>query len=425
VWFSALAGKPIFAGELGLAQRVLRQIGQSVAHVPCSVRAVCAGGKRSKILPGLLCALPVCCVVVVLLSHSDAAFEGLTSRLFVDAGRVLSRLAFGLLLIPPLLAFGFSVRKEPDADNAPRTHKGLDTGFLAAFLGLLGAAYLFYLFSQLAYFVSAFSGILPKGYTFSYAAYARRGFFELCGVAAINLTLLYLTLLLSRKQDGKLPAVLRVSGAFIDVFTLFLICTAMAKMILYIRQFGTTVLRLGTSACMLCMAVVFLTLLVRFFVPKVRVLPVAAVTAAVLLLVLGIGDLPAFCARYNYTHYKNGDLQTVDTAYLRTLGDAGVPYLLLLKDDADEQVAERACVELYAAVFERYEGDMHTIFTAADGTQTTFIPEGRKYGGLYAWNLPRARAYAALDRLLQSEPEFMGEYAEEGEAARYDDWTWF
>ncbi len=418
VWFSALSGKPIFPGELGLAERVLRQTGQSIAHAPRSVRAVLRSGKRSKALLGLLCALPVFCVVVVLLANSDAAFEGLTNHLFVDAGRILSRLLLTLCLFPFLLAFGFCARKEPDTERQAKPRKGLDTGFLASFLGLLSTAYLVYLFSQLAYFVSAFSGILPKGYTFSYAEYARRGFFELCGVAAINLTLLYLTLLLSRKKDGRLPAVLRALGPFIDVFTLFLICTAMAKMILYIRQYGTTVLRLGTSAFMLFMAVVFLALLVRFFLSRMRVLPVAAVTAAVILLVLGIGNLPGFCARYNYTQYKSGALPTVDTAYLRELGDDGVPYLLLLKDDADEKTAENARVELYIAVFERYDGDMHTIYTAGAGTHTDFVSEGKKHGGPYKWNLPRKRAYDALDKLLRDEPEFMGEIMEKGEEAR-------
>ena len=425
VWFSALAGKPIFDGELGLAERVLRQAGQSVTQMPRSLRAVFLSGKRSKAVLGILCALPVFCVVVVLLSNSDAAFEGLTSLLFVDAGRVISRLLLAVCLFPLLLALGFSLRKEADEGKQEKPRKGLDTSFIAAFLGLLSAAYVVYLFSQLAYFVSAFSGILPPGYTFSYAEYARRGFFELCGIAAINLTLLYLMLLLSRKKDGRLPAVLRALGTFIDVFTLFLICTAMAKMILYIRQYGATVLRLGTSAFMLFMAVVFLALLLRFFVPKVRVLPVAAVTAAVVLLVLGIGNLPGFCAKYNYTHYKSGDLLTVDTQYLFDLGDEGIPYLLLLRDDADKETAKDACIKLYCAVFDHYEGDLHTIYTAGTGRHTDFVPEGKKHGGLYKWNLPRARAYAALDKLLRDEPDFMGNNAEEGEIARYDSMEWF
>ena len=429
VWFCAITDRPIFPGELGLAERVLLQIAQSIVHLPHSVAALFRSGKRSKVLLGLLCALPVLCIVLALLARSDAAFEGLTRHLFVDFGRVVSRVLLAVLMFPFLLSLAFSLSKTADKDRQSTTHNGMDTGFIAAFLGVLSAAYLVYLFSQLAYFVSAFSGILPEGYTFSYAEYARRGFFELCGIAAINLTILYLTLLLSRKQNGKLPVLLRVLGTFVDVFTLFLICTAMAKMVLYIRQYGTTVLRLGTSAFMLFMAVVFLALLVRFYTAKLRVLPVAAVTAAVILLVLGIGNLHGFCAKYNYTQYQNGNLRTVDTAYLRQLGDEGIPYLLLLRNDANKEIAKNACIELYVAVCDRYEGedieikdDPEPLITDDEIPipKTYFMPTDRRFGSIYQMNLPRKRAYDALDRLLKDDASFMRRYAEEGELHRYE-----
>ena len=94
--------------------------------------------------------------------------------------------------------------------------------------------------------------------------------------------------------------------------------------------------------------------------------------------------------------------------------------LLLLRDDADEEVSGNACIELYIAVFDRYDGDLHTVYTAGVGTRTVFESEGRKHGGPYKWNLPRGRAYDALDKLLRDEPEFMGDNAEEGEQYRYD-----
>ena len=55
-------------------------------------------------------------------------------------------------------------------------------------LGAVCAVYLAYLFSQLAYFVGGFSGILPEGFT--RAEYARRGFFEMTCLAGVNLALM-------------------------------------------------------------------------------------------------------------------------------------------------------------------------------------------------------------------------------------------
>lgn len=78
--------------------------------------------------------------------------------------------------------------------------------------------------------MSAFQNLLPAGYT--YADYARRGFFELCGVAVLNLTLIALLQLFSRRDadTGKKPAAVRVYTVILAVFTLALIVTALRKM---------------------------------------------------------------------------------------------------------------------------------------------------------------------------------------------------
>lgn len=429
VWFAALAGKPIPPGELGLASCVLRHAAQTLAKTPKSVSSLFRGSnprvkKASKALLGVVCALPILCVVAALLIRSDAAFEGLMQRMFGDAGRVAGQTAVTLCLFPPLLSLGFSVKKEPLNESAFGKHKGVDTGFLAAFLGLLDVCYAAYLFSQLAYFFSAFSGILPEGFAFTYADYARRGFFELCGIAAVNLAALYGMLLLSRKTDGKLPLVLRALGTFTDLFTLVLICTAAAKLALYIRQFGMTVQRLNAAAAMLCMAATFLVLLVRFFAPRVRVLPVAAVTAAVLILVLGIGNVHAFCARYNYEAYATGSLETIDTAYLRRLGDEGIPYLVRLTKDKNPGIRKNACGQLCLAIEERYDGETEYV-TAAPRTDWEYlIPDSKKITSPAAWSIPRARAYAALDALLVVEPDFTRDHAEERQTAWENDWAY-
>ena len=428
VWFSSLAGKRMFPGELGLAKRVLWQTGFMIERTPRSVASLFGtknphAKKAAKALLGLLCAAPVLGVVIALLIRSDAAFEGLMGRMFSNVGVTIVQIILTLILFPFLLSFGFSTRKDADEAQKEKTRKGLDTLFIAAFLGVLAVCYLVYLVSQLAYFFSAFSGILPEGFSFSYAEYARRGFFELCGIAGINLALLYLMLLLSKKTDGKPPVVLRVLGVFIDLFTLLLICTAEAKMVLYIRAYGVTVKRLGTSAFMLLMAVVFLAMLLRFFVSRVRVLPVAVVTAAVIVLVLGAGNMHTFAARYNYNAYKSGTLSTVDTAYLRKLGDEGIPYLAELTKDGNAEIRRQAYAQLCIAVEERYEGEYEFVPKGQVDT-SYFSPAEKSAGKLTQFSIPRRRAYAALDALLQEQPDFLRTYAADRDAAMGEEFFW-
>ena len=425
VWFSALAGKRVFPGELGLAKRVLWQTGYMIERMPRSISSLFSAksphAKRmAKILLGLLCAAPVLGVVIALLIRSDAAFEGLMGHLFADVGVTIVQIILTLIVFPFLLSFGFSTRKDADEAQKEKQHKGLDTLFIAAFLGVLCVCYLVYLVSQLAYFFSAFSGILPEDFSFSYAEYARRGFFELCWIAGINLALLYLMLLLSKRTNDRPPVVLRVLGVFIDLFTLLLICTAQAKMILYIRAYGVTVKRLGTSAFMLLMAVVFLAMLLRFFIPRVRVLPVAVVTAAVIVLILGVGNMHGFAARYNYTAYENGALTTIDTAYLRRLGDEGVPYLVELAKRGSRGAYAQLCI----AVEERYEGEYENIQNGQEEL-SYFCPTEKNAGKLTQFSVPRRKAYAALDALLQEQPDFLRTFAAERAAAMDDEMVWW
>ena len=421
VFFAALAGKPVPQGEPGLIERFFRVLGGLFERMPASIASLFSQQdprvkRAAKAVLGVVCALPVLAIVVGLLIRSDAAFEGLMSRLVADVGVTAVQIIVSLIAFPFLLSLGFSLKKEPETKKEPAAHKGADTLFLSAFVGLLSAGYLVYLFSQLAYFFSAFSGILPADYTFSYAEYARRGFFELCGIAAINLSVLYAMLLLSRKKQEKLPVVLRVLGTFVDLVTLVLISTAMAKMALYIRQYGMTVKRLGTSACMVCMAVVFLALLLRFYLPRVRVLPVALIAASLAVLTLGAGNVHAFAAWYNYTAFESGKLNTIDTAYLRHLGDEGTPYLIRLTSCENESIRKEACGNLCLAVELRYDGEINEAgMPQPDGGYALmYLTPGEKTcGKLSQSSIPRRRAYAQMDAFLQANPDFLKAHAED------------
>ena len=91
----------------------------------------------------------------------------------------------------------------------------------------VSVVYVVYLISQLAYFSGGFSGILPEGYTF--AEYARRGFFEMAWICAINLLIMCLAVGLCSKKADRTPIVSRLLCLFIGLVTLFLVVAASAK----------------------------------------------------------------------------------------------------------------------------------------------------------------------------------------------------
>ena len=198
--------------------------------------------------------------------------------------------------------------------------------------------YCVYLLSQLAYFIGGFSGILPEGYTL--AQYARRGFFEIAWLCAINLGLIALSLTMNRQKDAKST---RLLCLFIALVTEFLVAAASAKMFLYIGSYGLTRLRVLTQVVLLFLALTTGLVAVRLFVPKLPYMK-TVVLAGLLLGALTIWlDVDSFVAKHNVDAYLSGKLDTIDVSHLDSLGDGAVPHIYRLSQEAaDPEVAQMA-----------------------------------------------------------------------------------
>lgn len=296
------------------------------------------------ILLGLLCAGPVLAVLVVLLASSDAAFDGALQR--INAALMLElffSVGLGTALFLTLFGQSFCLPGQRAAGQAlpPPARRGVETAALASFLGVICGLYVCYLVSQLAYFFSGFAGLLPAGYTA--AEYARRGFFEMAAISAINLALTGAALRLARRQAGRLPGVLRWMLAFLSLVSLLLIATAASKLVLYIERFGMTRLRVLTALFLLLLAACFVCALLRLFLPRVSYgKPLLAATALVILL-LSYGNVDGVIARYNLNQWQRGQLAQIDVAALGELNEAAVPTLwALAQDDAHPKQQRQA-----------------------------------------------------------------------------------
>ncbi len=401
-------------GDLGVLSTMFAPVARlALPHIPTTVRSAFAGNgtKRNavgKALLGILAAVPVLLVVIPLLVRADKAFDGLANLVQKDLLSLLWKVGLGILIALPTVSYCVSVQKRPLPRPAAMPAKGIDTTVLVSFLSVLSVCYLAYLFSQLAYFFSAFDGLLPQGYDFTLAAYARRGFFEMCAVAAINAAIIFGTLLLSRKQNEKPAVAVRILCTFISVFTLIIIATALSKMILYIGQLGMTVLRIGTGTFTVLLAVMFVAVILRLYIPKINVLKISLLTAGVLIAVLGIANLNHTVASYNYTAYKNNRLETIDVSTIEDMGSEGIPYLVALTKDSDPQVAEDAERYLLQQFSngKYYESDCKFI----DGEMQYHLQK-KLYTKPSQYNLSRARAYEALEYFADRHPQVIWETA--------------
>ena len=384
--------------------------GSAINNIEISVKSlfVSGNGKQraiGKVLVGLLCAVPALLVIIPLLLASDDAFLGMMSKLFSNSLANIMKIVFGLFLSVFVVSYGFSFKKGRLLTMKKSQMTGVENVYIISFLSAISVCYLMYLFSQLAYFFSAFRGFLPDG-QITYAEYARKGFFEMCAIASINLGLVFLSLLLAKKKKGTVCNAIKLLATFIAVFTLIVIATAISKMALYIDAYGMTVLRLTTSAFMVFLAVVFLSAILRIFVVKINIVKTALICSGCILLLLGIINVNAVCARYNYDSFMSGKLSSVDVEAMYQLGDEGIPYLVKLADHEDGSVSAKAKEYLALAIMYDYFEDLES-----DTTLTVELLRGKEYNNSFShFSIPKAAAYNSLYAFLAEHTDFASYY---------------
>ena len=295
------------------------------------------GGTGSKkvgaVLAGLLIAVPVLLIVLPLLISADAAFEGLIDMLpDFDFGELLVTVIIGLPLACVLYGRGVALRHAPKQPAAEA--KGVKINVLTVNTALIGLCFVYvvYLLSQLAYFVGGFAGVLPEGFTM--AEYARRGFFEMAALCAINLTLIALAVGLVEKAE-KTPLSTRIFCLFVGVVTVFFVITASAKMGMYIGSYGLTRLRVLTEVIMVFLGLATVVVCVWLFLPKLPYMKVILILALVMGAVVLWADVDTVVAAYNVRAYQNGTLKSVDVEYLTTLSAGAAPYVAELAEAGD------------------------------------------------------------------------------------------
>lgn len=349
-----------------------------------------SGNFIAKALLGIFAALIPTSIVLGLLSY-DSGFSALMKNL-LDFKLVRLFSHFGSLLfgIPvAMYVFGLFVSSvDQKAGNVMTAERCTKTAqdlrivptvtATAALLPPL-CVYVVFFISQWRYYLSGFTGVLPAD--FSYAEYAREGFFQLCTVSVINLLMLVAAVLFMRRKDNRPPAALKILAVIYSLFTLVLISTAVAKMAMYISCHGLTQKRVYATWLMGVLAIIFILVALRQFVPKLNAVAASFAVCVVLFSVLALSNVDARIARYNVDRYIDGSLETVDMIAMDRLGDAAIPELVRLYEVLQQNDSDSS---FYKEVTELL-GEKANLCEEQDA--------------VFSQTLPRIRAKKALHRI--------------------------
>ena len=298
----------------------------------CSAAAVSAvkgssGGRNLLyVLGGLLIAVPMTIVVAALLCSADENMNRMIQSLFFEPDAelmvLIPHLAFGVLagswLFSMLYTNANGKSLEP-LETAECERRILGMRFLPnpmvyAAVTPICILYVMFFVSQFQYFLGGFMGELAEGFT--YAEYARKGFFELCWVCCINFAVIGVMSFFAKLCGAVKPAMLKIYTLFLAVSSLILAGTALAKMFLYIANYGMTQLRVYTTWFMLLLIIGFVLIIIRQFR---FTLPVCKIGFAVFTVMFGLlcfSRPDAWMTRYNAEMCLAGELEELDTEML-------------------------------------------------------------------------------------------------------------
>ena len=346
----------------------------------------------------LLIGIPVLVLAGWLLSNADAAFEkvwdGLLSTILGDIPITIVQLFVGA----PVACYVFSLlysavlRKEKGGRKPEHSAKAAAAVAKLPVPVVLGVVlplillYILFFFVQMPYLLSAFMGTLPREY--SYAEYARRGFFELCSVCSLNMVVLLLTRIFAVKGSKVLEILSSLLCAFSSIFAVI----GLTKMMMYIQVYGLTQKRVYTSIFMLFLCLVFLLVLLGLIMKK----PVSAkgvmVLALSLILLTALAPVDGIIARWNYSAYQSGYIDDLDIGAIAELREAAVPVLAEILRNENGEFHEQAANAL-TRINESFRRNGE--YSIGDVRNATIV---------------RIRARGILDQLMQENLIFAGGY---------------
>ena len=308
------------------------------------------GGKTIYIILGILVGVTLLCLILPLLISADAVFDQMLGGAFDWVVQAVSHIILPTKLMWPMLMFLwgmmfffaiYSAVKNRKPQVEEKDLRIQEPVLAITALAVIGVVYLLFCMVQISYlFTGGFT--LPAEY--SYAGFARQGFFQLLFVSALNLLLVLVTLSFFRENKA-----LKIMLAFLSACTYIMIISSACRMFLYIQAYQLTRLRVLVLFALLVLAVLFAGVIRNIFQESFPLFRYSVAVVTVLYLALSFSHMDAWIASYNIAHDQTSYLYELST-------DASGPMLKAAKEGTAEVEMTRAYFSMNEYLPETHSG---------------------------------------------------------------------
>ena len=327
--------------------------------------------KLLPVLRGLLLALPILIVFGGLLLSADMLFAQRVETFFAieDFGELVTRVMVSLFvawLVVGVMAYamtrGQQVLSAEQADKVgisaetapPRRLLSLgmtETSVVLTTVNLLFGAFVAF---QFVYLFGGVRNINLEGFT--YAEYARQGFWEMTAVAVLTLLLVLTLKAFSRREPGRQTMLFNGLSTLMVAFVTIMLISAYQRLTLLEVTYGYTFLRLQSHIFMLWLGATLVWFVLSLWIKPERFAIGFALCAFGFLAHLNLINPDRAIVEHNWQRYQliGGDVvfdyrqvyarEGLDLMYLASLSHDAIPALLEIQDQLS---AERPYVEVW------------------------------------------------------------------------------
>lgn len=276
------------------------------------------------ILLGLCVSVPLLFFAGFLLTSADAIFSSIIVDSFLAKIIVPQNLVQMILMLVGGTLFPFGIflnlAKHGFTDVAKPAKQG-EPLVAITFCSTLTILYVSFCFIQIRYLFFGFGSLsLPEGYT--YAGYARQGFFQLLFVSILNLGLV-LFCLHCYKENMVLKGILTA----ISLCTFIMIASSALRMLLYIETYQLTFLRVLVLWALLVIFLLMCGVIVYTFKPTFALFQYGLVIVTCFYIALSLSRPDTYIAEFNLSHAKGREDVYLDVAYLYDLSADAAPII--------------------------------------------------------------------------------------------------